>query len=209
MPDFGEREVASLSTKDILDWQEKIIAKGFGYKYKKKQELIERIAHSLDITPEMYDQSQSVVRGLTNYVKNIDPSVVVYKQGSFKLGTIIRPYRKDKYGDFDIDLVVQFSDRREQVKPSDIKQRLGEYLEKSNYKKFLDEEGSRCWTLNYPHMYGNTILSITTLSALIVYLAFTGRLRKVKYKDLEIGMDKDGKTPESRSLINKFIDEVL
>ena len=38
---------------------------------KKKQELIERIAHSLDITPEMYDQSQSVVRGLTNYVKNI------------------------------------------------------------------------------------------------------------------------------------------
>lgn len=53
------------------------------------------------------------------------------------------------------------------------------------------------------------ILSITTLSALIVYLAFTGRLRKVKYKDLEIGMDKDGKTPESRSLINKFIDEVL
>ena len=48
---------------------------------KKKQELIERIAHSLDITPEMYDQSQSVVRGLTNYVKNIDPSVVVYKQG--------------------------------------------------------------------------------------------------------------------------------
>lgn len=35
---------------------------------KKKQELIERIAHSLDITPEMYDQSQSVVRGLTNYV---------------------------------------------------------------------------------------------------------------------------------------------
>lgn len=126
---------------------------------KKKQELIERIAHSLDITPEMYDQSQSVVRGLTNYVKNIDPSVVVYKQGSFKLGTIIRPYRKDKYGDFDIDLVVQFSDRREQVKPSDIKQRLGEYLEKSNYKKFLDEEGSRCWTLNYPHMYGNTTLS--------------------------------------------------
>ena len=102
---------------------------------KKKQELIERIAHSLDITPEMYDQSQSVVRGLTNYVKNIDPSVVVYRQGSFKLGTIIRPYQKDKYGDFDIDLVVQFSDRREQVKPSDIKQRLGEYLEKSNFKK--------------------------------------------------------------------------
>ena len=30
LPDFGEREVASLSTKDILDWQEKIIAKGFG-----------------------------------------------------------------------------------------------------------------------------------------------------------------------------------
>ena len=125
----------------------------------KKKELIERIAHSLDITPDMYNHSQSVVRGLTNYITNIDPSIEVYKQGSFKLGTIIRPYKKDKYGDFDIDLVVQFSDRKEMVNPSEIKLRLGEYLEKSNYKAFLDEEGRRCWTLNYPHPYGDSALS--------------------------------------------------
>lgn len=125
----------------------------------KKKELIERIAHSLDITPDMYNHSQSVVRGLTNYLINIDPSIEVYKQGSFKLGTVIRPYQKDKYGDFDIDLVVQFPDGKENVNPCEIKARLREYLENSNYVKYLDAEGRRCWTLKYPHIYGESTLS--------------------------------------------------
>ena len=58
----------------------------------KKKELIEKVAHGLDITPDMYNRSESVVRGISAYLKNIDPSVQVYKQGSFKLGTIVRPY---------------------------------------------------------------------------------------------------------------------
>lgn len=36
LPDFGDREVESLTPQDIREWQERIIAKGFGYKYKAK-----------------------------------------------------------------------------------------------------------------------------------------------------------------------------
>jgi predicted nucleotidyltransferase len=102
----------------------------------KKKELIELIAHRLDITPDMYNRSQSVVQGLTNYLKSIDSRIEIYKQGSFKLGTIIRPCKKDRDGDFDIDLVVQFSDNKTTTTPAIIKARLGEYLKKQNYRIF-------------------------------------------------------------------------
>ena len=37
----------------------------------KKKELIERVAHGLDITPDMYNRSESVVRGITAYLKKM------------------------------------------------------------------------------------------------------------------------------------------
>lgn len=116
----------------------------------KKKELIELIAHGLDITPDMYNRSQSVVAGLTKYLKSIDPRIEIYKQGSFKLGTIIKPCKKDKDGDFDIDLVVQFPDDKGAIRPAMIKARLGEYLKNQNYRSYLEEEHKRCWTLMYP-----------------------------------------------------------
>lgn len=124
----------------------------------KKKELIEYIAHALDISPDMYNRSQSVVKGLANYLVNIEPCAEIYKQGSFRLGTIIKPYQKDKHGDFDIDIVVQFSDEKSTTESSEIKARLGEYLKRQNYSKYLGEEGRRCWTLNYPDTRdGNTL----------------------------------------------------
>lgn len=123
----------------------------------KKKELIEQLAHSLDITPNMYKRSQSVVAGLQSYLNNIDPNIIIYKQGSFRLGTIIKPYQKDKYGDFDIDLVVQFIDKKINVKPRDIKAKLGTILKRSNYKLYLEDEGRRCWTLNYPQAIETSI----------------------------------------------------
>ena len=125
----------------------------------KKKELVEKVAHGLDITPDMYNRSESVVRGITTYLKNIDPSIQVYKQGSFKLGTIVRPCKKDRKGDFDVDIVVQFSYDKNTINPSAIKDMLGGYLKRSNYRGYLDAEGRRCWTLNYPHREGESITS--------------------------------------------------
>ena len=78
----------------------------------KKEELMNKIAHALDITPQMYNESMSAVRGLSAYIKNQIKNVEIYKQGSFKLGTIVRPYYKDKDGEFDIDLVVISSEQK-------------------------------------------------------------------------------------------------
>ena len=123
----------------------------------KKKELIEKVAHCLDITPDMYNRAQSVVNGLTHFITNKSKETEIYKQGSFKLGTIIRPYLKDRHGDYDIDLVVQYQDGKNNVSPDEIKHRLGNLLKHSSYYEYLDTEGRRCWTLNYPHINGTTI----------------------------------------------------
>lgn len=116
----------------------------------KKEELMNKIAHTLDITPQMYNESMSAVRGLSAYIKNQINNVEIYKQGSFRLGTIVRPYYKDKDGEFDIDLVVQFQASKNNIKPSIIKQALRSCLSSQNYRNLLEEEKRRCWTLHYP-----------------------------------------------------------
>jgi hypothetical protein len=114
----------------------------------KKKELIELLARSLDITPDMYNVAQSKVRGIENYLQSVDHRIIVYKQGSFKHGTIVRPYKKD---DYDIDLVVELPMDKNSVQPSAVKKALGLYLQNQNYRISLQaEEGRRCWTLKYP-----------------------------------------------------------
>lgn len=115
-----------------------------------RKELMDKIAQALDITPDMFNKAMSVAKGLANYIENQGYTVEVYKQGSFKLGTIIKPYKKDKDSDYDMDLVVQYVDKKEKQNHSAIKQRLGDALKKSQYKDYLDKEGRRCWTLIYP-----------------------------------------------------------
>lgn len=115
-----------------------------------RKELMDKIAQALDITPDMFNKAMSVAKGLANYIEDQGYTVEVYKQGSFKLGTIIKPYKKDKDSDYDMDLVVQYVDKKEKQNHSVIKQRLGDALKKSQYKDYLDKEGRRCWTLIYP-----------------------------------------------------------
>jgi len=115
----------------------------------KKNELMEHLAHELDITPDMYRRMIRVVDGLQNHLQNRTPGTRVYKQGSMKLGTAVRPYKGDKDADFDIDLVVQYLSKREDTSPELLKSLLGDSLKNSDYGFFLDEEGRKCWTLNY------------------------------------------------------------
>lgn len=116
-----------------------------------KKSLIVALARELDITPQMYQRAIKVVNGLSNYIQNSQKESKIYKQGSFRLGTTIKPCKKDKFGDYDIDLVVQYDIGKGRVLPEDIKKRLGDLLKESNYKNSLDGEGKKCWTLNYSY----------------------------------------------------------
>lgn len=107
----------------------------------------------LDISPNMYNMAKSKIGGIANYISEDRQNTEVFIQGSFRYGTMIRPYHKDKAGDYDIDAVVRYDGDMKNNLPGNVKKKLGNTLSSSPYGKFLDKkEGRRCWTLNYEEL---------------------------------------------------------
>ncbi|HMU03031.1 MAG TPA: nucleotidyltransferase, partial [Saprospiraceae bacterium] len=72
----------------------------------------------------------------------------VKPQGSFLLGTPIKPIHEDD--DIDIDLVVYLLYKNNEWTQKNLKDKVGNWLkQKSVYKDLLFPEGRRCWTLGY------------------------------------------------------------
>ncbi|MCL2031948.1 MAG: nucleotidyltransferase [Methanomassiliicoccaceae archaeon] len=115
--------------------------------FTEKDWIIETMARLLDVKPQIYKKAESVKSGLTNFLKN--HNIEVYAQGSYEIGTMVKPCIKDKDGDFDIDLVALFPDKKSAVSAKDIKEKLGKHLKNQNYANNLGKEGKRCWTLHF------------------------------------------------------------
>lgn len=126
----------------------------------KYDQILENIVNEIDIPPDKYkkavDRYSSVGKWLTEgeYVEcQNEPRI--YPQGSFRLGTVVRPIRDGKESDYDIDLVCELQKEKTQSEPKAIKDDVGSRLnEHEIYKKMLDREGRRCWTLNYAEKDG-------------------------------------------------------
>lgn len=112
-----------------------------------KEILVEKLAESLEIAPSQYQEAIKRFNNLKKYFENTLQDVDIYLQGSFKLGTTIRPIKQMEEQDYDIDIVCELSDNTMGLK--EIKNSVGDILKSSVYNKYLDEEGKRCWTLNY------------------------------------------------------------
>lgn len=111
-------------------------------------ELLEAIAETLNINNEMRDRAISSYTALGTYLdNNIDYKVDIYAQGSFKLGTIIKPINEED--DYDIDLVCEIQHNFDNA--AVLKNTVGKEIKNSpRYSKMLKtEEGKRCWTLEY------------------------------------------------------------
>ncbi len=116
---------------------------------------LNKVAKALDISPSKYKQAIERFDSMRNYlIKGEYPGSTeepeVYLQGSFKLGTEIRPYRDSKDADYDIDIVCRLKHEKCEKTPEEIKHQVGDHLKDNGaYEKLLDDEGKRCWTLNY------------------------------------------------------------
>lgn len=123
-----------------------------------KERMIERIyiqiADELSISSTMYDKAVSSYNAVGKYLGDCDPDydIRIMPQGSFYLGTIIKPV-SDK-DDYDIDLVCLLKNGRA-LSEREIKNKVGDRLKSSDrYSALLDKkEGKRCWTLNYSEFH--------------------------------------------------------
>lgn len=113
------------------------------------------LAEDLDIPPSKYKQAVDRYQAVGDWLGREESPLRpyhpdIYPQGSFRLGTIIRPLRDGEEGDYDIDLVCQL--QRPQVIGEErrVKHCVGDRLKQhGKYEKMIEEEGRRCWTLKY------------------------------------------------------------
>lgn len=82
--------------------------------------------------------------------------LALYPQGSFRLGTPVRPVCHTD--EFDVDLVCKIGLRKEQTTQADLKQLVGDRLKKDPDGKGRLEERRRCWTLFYQNKFHLDVL---------------------------------------------------
>jgi len=120
-----------------------------------REEALQKAAKKLDISPSKYKQAMNRYETMRDYLMVGDyPGAAgepeIYLQGSFKLGTEIRPYKDSKEADYDIDIVCRLEHQKGSTTPVTVKHQVGDHIKAhSTYEKMLDDEGKRCWTLNY------------------------------------------------------------
>lgn len=118
-------------------------------------DILQSLAEALDIPPSKYLQAVERYTAVANWLGEDDSPLhqyrpEIYPQGSFRLGTVVRPLKNGEESDYDIDLVSELQMDKEQTTPRRLKAMVGDRLrENVRYRRMLDEEGRRCWTLNY------------------------------------------------------------
>jgi hypothetical protein len=123
-------------------------------------ELLMNISSELDIPPSKYQQAVERYKSVGNWLQkgvyeNCTAELDIYPQGSFRLGTVARPIKKGVEADYDIDLVCCLPILKPLTTPEKVKNQVGKRLkENASYSKMLDDEGRRCWTLNYAEQDG-------------------------------------------------------
>ncbi|WP_312700917.1 nucleotidyltransferase [Sedimentibacter sp.] len=108
------------------------------------------VANSLNISSTMFDKAVKSYEAVGSWLGDAEyiGDIKVFPQGSFGLGTVVRPLTDEDDG-YDIDLVSLMEDGF-QLDDKMIKSLVGKRLkENATYKNKLEPEGKRCWTLNY------------------------------------------------------------
>ena len=73
---------------------------------------LEKVAEDIDIAPSKYQQAVDRYKAVGHWLEDGEyPGCAdapdIYPQGSFRLGTVVRPIRGGKEADYDIDLVCE------------------------------------------------------------------------------------------------------
>ncbi len=126
-------------------------------------DLLTKIAESLDISPSDYDRAVQSYQAVGNCLKNGVYSgssgvPVIYPQGSIRLGTVVRPLREEADASYDLDLVCELQYSNIHLSSGNaeiIKNLVGDQLKSNSvYRAKLEPEGKRCWTLEYAETAG-------------------------------------------------------
>jgi hypothetical protein len=118
------------------------------------EELLEDFAESLQVPPSRYEAAERSYNSLGDWLHRPESTLraarpEVYVQGSFRLGTTIRPISETE--DYDVDVVCELSVSKAKMTQAQLKAAFGHEIKAYAKAHGMTEpgEGRRCWTLNY------------------------------------------------------------
>jgi len=115
-------------------------------------DLLGALAEVLDVPPSKYEEARRTYKAVGDWLNAADSNISIYRpdiyvQGSFALGTVIRPVGEEHH---DIDAVCLLYAKGDHLTQRELKKLVGDRLRMhKTYAGLLQPEGRRCWTLQY------------------------------------------------------------
>ena len=122
---------------------------------KSHDDVFEAIAKSIDITPVLFEKATKRYESIGSWLDRDNSELAgrnpeIYPQGSFALGTVIKPTTDDD--DYDIDLVCKVDGSKNILTQEALKILVGKEVKSyavANSMNNKPQEGRRCWTIQY------------------------------------------------------------
>jgi hypothetical protein len=123
--------------------------------YESMEKLFEGFSEFLDLSPTQLNRAFSISTNLSKWISDREYSdgavIKVYTQGSMRLGTTVRPYKKDKEKEYDVDIVAEIINPNSVQKdsPHAVKFLVRDRIVESEIykKKLIGKESKLCWKL--------------------------------------------------------------
>lgn len=119
------------------------------------------LAESLDISETEFKKAEEHYQAVSNWLDRSNSSLIQYRpelypQGSFQLGTVVKPIGQNT--EYDIDFVCKLAISKDEISPEKLKTIVGNCLKENDTYKGMIEEKDRCWRLNYAGEFHMDIL---------------------------------------------------
>jgi hypothetical protein len=119
-----------------------------------RQRDILKIISQLDITPTMYQNAVSKYTSIAKYLENNGIEAAMYPQGSFALGTVVRPNTKDPNAEYDLDLICQLRNTRDDLTAVELRKKVEDILTSSDLYGGKLTIYDKCFTIKYADVNG-------------------------------------------------------
>lgn len=122
---------------------------------KQRERDILKLIEGLDIPQSLYVKAIEHYNAVALFLQERGIESDIYPQGSYSLGTVVRPYKESEDAAYDLDAVCEIKINKSDTTAEEIKKMVGDALKSDEtYRKMLQEEWDKCWTLEYANMNG-------------------------------------------------------
>ena len=114
-----------------------------------------KLIEGLDIPQSLYVKAIEHYNAVAAFLHEQGIESDIYPQGSYSLGTVVRPYKESEDAAYDLDAVCEIKINKSDTTAEEIKKMVGDALKSDGtYRKMLQEEWDKCWTLEYADVNG-------------------------------------------------------